>query len=536
MFLLGRVYELKANGYYPNYYTPNSSANHTTVIVGEDTTRLVNNKNANSSPPLICIQVAQVDPYPYGIVAGGNLTIKNCELSTADIAGSRGWLFSITSDSNLHLLFENCLFEHTRWAFVVLYYPNCNVTFRDCYFVNMNGYPCRRNGGVLDCFANEDTLLVENCTHIMTQGNMYSFKDFPFKRIIINHNTFINCAGYVFMNQGYQNNVSIVNNIFVNCNVQAYSGNINLDPGEADKDNLPMGLVNVANEDTIGTTADSLHFYVDKNLVYWDSSLTNSTTGVVATLNANAVDGITTWLSQMIIMNTRSQYMFDDNTKYPCLTEGTWIRNEMPAFTDTKDLFTTQLANLKAFAISTADTTSTAVLPDWRLVNTGPDKFVNPDWPIPVDLYYSDADLVTAGFNGFPVGDLNWFPVQKAAWLAQRNQEYAEIDAIMYWNPCIDCNGVEKVNSVSTEFKLEQNYPNPFNPSTTLSFVIGHSSFVSLKVYDVLGKEVATLVNEEKPAGTFRINFDASSLPSGIYFYKIQAGSFVQTKKMILLK
>ena len=163
----GRVYELRANGYYPNYYTTNSSANHTTVIVGEDTTRLVNNKNANSSPPLICIQVALVDPYPYGIIAGGNLTIKNCELSTADIAGSTGWLFSITSDSNLNLLFENCLFEHTQWAFVVLDNPNCNVTFRDCYFVNMNGYPCGRDGGVLDCFADQDSLLVENCTHIM---------------------------------------------------------------------------------------------------------------------------------------------------------------------------------------------------------------------------------------------------------------------------------------------------------------------------------------------------------------------------------
>ena len=85
-------------------------------------------------------------------------------------------------------------------------------------------------------------------------------------------------------------------------------------------------------------------------------------------------------------------------------------------------------------------------------------------------------------------------------------------------------------------FELFQNYPNPFNPSTTINFVIPKSSFVNLKVYDVLGNEVATLVNEEKPLGTYQLNFDASSLASGIYFYKIQAGSFVQTKKMILLK
>ena len=81
-----------------------------------------------------------------------------------------------------------------------------------------------------------------------------------------------------------------------------------------------------------------------------------------------------------------------------------------------------------------------------------------------------------------------------------------------------------------------QNYPNPFNPSTTIKFQIPNSSFVNLKVYDVLGNEVATLVNEEKPAGTYQLSFDASNLSSGIYFYKLQAGNIVETKKMILLK
>ncbi|HSW55220.1 MAG TPA: T9SS type A sorting domain-containing protein, partial [Ignavibacteriaceae bacterium] len=83
---------------------------------------------------------------------------------------------------------------------------------------------------------------------------------------------------------------------------------------------------------------------------------------------------------------------------------------------------------------------------------------------------------------------------------------------------------------------LEQNYPNPFNPSTTLSFVIGHRSFVTLKVYDVLGNEVATLVDEYKPAGEYEVEFVASGLTSGIYFYKLQAGSFVEARKMILMK
>jgi hypothetical protein len=86
------------------------------------------------------------------------------------------------------------------------------------------------------------------------------------------------------------------------------------------------------------------------------------------------------------------------------------------------------------------------------------------------------------------------------------------------------------------EYMLRQNYPNPFNPSTKISYSIPEFSFVTLKVYDVLGIEVTTLVNEEKPVGFYEIKFDASILPSGIYFYRLRTGDFVETKKMVLIK
>jgi hypothetical protein len=95
---------------------------------------------------------------------------------------------------------------------------------------------------------------------------------------------------------------------------------------------------------------------------------------------------------------------------------------------------------------------------------------------------------------------------------------------------------VEVDVSAPTDFALKQNYPNPFNPTTTIDFRIADVRFVSLKVYNVLGNEVATLVNEEKPAGNYTVTFNASSLSSGTYFYKLQTGSFIETKKMILLK
>jgi hypothetical protein len=103
---------------------------------------------------------------------------------------------------------------------------------------------------------------------------------------------------------------------------------------------------------------------------------------------------------------------------------------------------------------------------------------------------------------------------------------------------------VEETNyAVLSEYELRQNYPNPFNPTTNIPFTISNFLFVSIKVYDVLGNEVATLINEEKPVGTYEVEFNASGLPSGIYFYQLkavptgrQAGSFVETKKMVLMK
>ena len=85
-------------------------------------------------------------------------------------------------------------------------------------------------------------------------------------------------------------------------------------------------------------------------------------------------------------------------------------------------------------------------------------------------------------------------------------------------------------------FSLFQNFPNPFNPSTTIKYELPNSSEVRLSLYDLLGREVSTLVNERRDAGVHEARFDGSGLSSGVYFYRIEAGSFVQTRKLILLR
>jgi hypothetical protein len=95
---------------------------------------------------------------------------------------------------------------------------------------------------------------------------------------------------------------------------------------------------------------------------------------------------------------------------------------------------------------------------------------------------------------------------------------------------------VEVENSTPEYYNLSQNYPNPFNPSTKIQYSISSNQIVKLKIYDVLGKEITTLVNKEQSAGTYEVNFDGNNLTSGIYFYTITAGDYTDTKSMILMK
>jgi hypothetical protein len=170
-----------------------------------------------------------------------------------------------------------------------------------------------------------------------------------------------------------------------------------------------------------------------------------------------------------------------------------------------------------------------------QLTHTMPNTFVNDTivWNfrytapgiIVVDTIYSVANSVNGDGNPIPGDEWNFG---------------ANFHVVVIDNPVTVEDEISAV-----QFHLSQNYPNPFNPSTTIKYTIQssviasgtkQSQLVTLKVYDILGNEVATLVNEEKPAGNYQFKFDAANLPSGIYFYRIQTNNFTQIKKMVLLK
>ena len=144
------------------------------------------------------------------------------------------------------------------------------------------------------------------------------------------------------------------------------------------------------------------------------------------------------------------------------------------------------------------------------------------------NTYYIDSEMLYA-----PTGGLvhSHYKI-KARDLTNHYSDYSN-EVVSRTEPMNKKSGKE---IVSNEYNLDSNYPNPFNPSTKISYSIKNEGLVILKIYDILGKEVATLVNENKPAGNYEIEFNASDLPSGMYIYKIQSGGFTDAKKMLLTK
>ena len=106
-----------------------------------------------------------------------------------------------------------------------------------------------------------------------------------------------------------------------------------------------------------------------------------------------------------------------------------------------------------------------------------------------------------------------------------------------YYHYCTFVGVEPNGNTIPTEYSISQNYPNPFNPTTIINFGLPKAGLVKLVVYDILGRTVQTLVNNEfKEAGNYKADFDGTNFASGVYFYRIEAGDFVQIKKMVLIK
>jgi hypothetical protein len=154
---------------------------------------------------------------------------------------------------------------------------------------------------------------------------------------------------------------------------------------------------------------------------------------------------------------------------------------------------------------------------------------------VPVTIESKDSLIVPVTFNPAQEGNFKaTFNVRNTGVYNEEQQMIAR--QVILSGTTYDISQVNSGTITPRQFELSQNYPNPYNPTTTINYSIDKPGIVKLSVYDIRGSKITTIVNENKPAGNYSVNFIASSLPSGIYFYKLEAGQYSQIKKMILLK
>jgi aminopeptidase N len=245
-------------------------------------------------------------------------------------------------------------------------------------------------------------------------------------------------------------------------------------------------------------------------------------------------------MGDSLFFKTLFDYINDPELAYNVATTEDFQRVSEKVFEEDLDYFFSQWIYGKKYpkykiywGTELVDSTWNLGIKIEQTVNTSPPFFT---MPVEIKVNYASGDTIIKLFNDSQIQEytlnIPYEPVSIA--FDPNNWILKDVLSIVL--------GIEDEN-VPVEFSLAQNYPNPFNPSTkikySIPFVETHrdaSLLVTLKVYDVLGNEIETLVNEEKPAGNYEITWNAVNLPSGVYFYQLKAGDFIKTKKMILLK
>ena len=228
----------------------------------------------------------------------------------------------------------------------------------------------------------------------------------------------------------------------------------------------------------------------------------------------------------MILMNERTQAMFDDDASYPYLNEGVQLLSVEPDFANNMDLVT-EWVQLCTVTNSTPGVPNGGdLMPQWR-TNTVTDLWM-PDWPMFADLSYTKTELLTAGWEGFPLGDLNWFPAEKSKWKATGESEklWAALKAGEIPS------GIKRNEIRNTQLSV---YPNPFTNTTNVEFVLAGGANVELNVYNLVGQKVMSAALGHRTSGKHNITLNKSDLHSGMYILQIDAGNLGRVSTGITL-
>ncbi len=466
------------------------------------------------------------------------------------------------------------------------------IFITNSYFRNMFEPGQWWSSRVFQCKHPMDTLWVENVT--TTSGGLTFLQqneltDFAY----FNHNTIINNKKYWLLSP-YHRNFYVTNNIFVNQNWVGEDTNVT-NSGQ-DPDKLFMSTVNVdTNNATNGLVVeanyyvgDSAHYspvlalnklqcYISNNIVFNDPLVINgyytSATYVIHDTSGTAVTpripSYIGWYypgAQIVgnipgeWMNSRTAALFNAYKPPTCgmIEEHTTTPSTQPfaygmsasvvtamaqwnqhQYSDTRFATPTPLLTATSYIYGDYDPkTLPGIIGGAKVDNITNATAIGASDQVGIskftDLTENFAQSTLSTNDGFPIGSLIWNDATNASYAAAHSNELARI--VGAYLAAGGLNGVKAEPVIATTFNLSQNYPNPFNPTTQIQFSLPAQSTVELKVFNVLGQEVATLIHGSLAAGLHTVNFDARNLASGLYIYRLSAGNFTSVKKMMLLK
>ena len=511
--LADRVYELVGGGLY--------ICQQTFSVYGDDVLRL---RSSNDQKPIIYL-------YPTGTGAnpqnppGNFIRVYGADLEISGIAVSgffepidsffnnvQGNMFRNDNEGS-NFTFDNCVFSNINGQILRCEGSTGTIRITNCVFANLGALSTSNFGagkGIDLRAVSVDSLILVNNTWTNYQDRVVRHYNFSnplagtgnIKYTKIDHNTMYNGMGFhgLLSLGNVGNRVIITNNLF--------------------KDAFAAGEDSTDATRTAEWANTGEKYPNGLNRMCWIFTAPNDTTQWTISNNYYAV-------------SDSGQAFFNEHTAEPIVVGSplSWHINSrlgadsVNAFTQISDpdLVNTQnlMSNLMRWYVSPTGGNKTKNTPStlWNRLTDDMDRRPIAFWINDLDAAYSTSSPAYSGSQGgFPAGDLNWFPSKKAEWLI--------------WVTDVET----EEGYIPQSFSLEQNYPNPFNPTTRITFNLTEAGLTNVSVYNLLGEKVATVINQELTAGRHTVDFNASNLSSGIYFYKLESGNNTATQKMMLLK
>jgi hypothetical protein len=500
-----------------------------------------------TAPPMICWTASTAPSKTYIFDVAGELKMKNIWILWASLDGTRYNSTIRIGDSATvsggRITADNVLFDYVQQnssGAVQPYATHFIGHFNDCYFRNATDVHFRYYSRAVSVpYAatglHIDTVTFENCTFAnigyvyMQEAGVYG------DNVFFNHCTFLDVVMYP-LESGWWHRMYVTNSLFINTFMYGQipsapggftGGTISITPIDSSSISTGFGFDVPFTEQDRHVLFTNNNYYLQPWLIDWMQNCPYSKAKHQQRLDEDIpvpqpmFNGLT--ITMFDSVNT------DGSKAWPYMNKANLDSLE-PGFINAP----INIDSLKDFLNRKWDD-NTNIQWAWNFAQY--DTNGGQIWPLKEDLSYTNEQLKTGGMGGFPMGDLRWWPDQYSQWKAQASDEHNRINTWLETGKDPNAVGVREVKGAApSEYKLNQNYPNPFNPTTKIEYSVPKSGYISLKVYDLLGQEVATIFSGNQKAGNYVATFDGSDLASGVYLYKLQSDKVSITKKFVLMK